>query len=215
MNVYFISGLGADERAFQKIILPQTYTAIHLKWIEPHPNEKIVDYGLRLCAPIDKTQTYILIGLSFGGMIVSELTDILKPTKSIIISSVSNRHELPWYFKFCGKIRLYQALPYRLMKHTNFFAFWLFGIKTSEEKNLLRQIFRDTDLTFLSWAIKSITTWEKESKPINLIHIHGENDHIFPLKNVHPTEIVKKGGHFMVFSLPEEMNELLKKALLS
>lgn len=215
MNVYFISGLGADERAFQKITLPEGFNAIHLPWIATQKNESLLDYGLRLSQKIDKKKPFVLIGLSLGGMLVSELTDLLKPEKSILISSVSNRHELPWYFRFCGKIQLYRVLPYRWLKHTNFIAFYLFGVKTQEEKNLLRQIFQDTDLTFLSWAIKSISTWKKESRPENLIQIHGEKDRIFPLRNVHATDVVKKGGHFMVFSLPEEMNEILKKVLLS
>ena len=32
MNVYFISGLGADERVFQRLTFPNSFTVHHLKW---------------------------------------------------------------------------------------------------------------------------------------------------------------------------------------
>ena len=44
MNVYFLSGLGVDERAFKKIHLPESFQIIYINWIKPLPKENISDY---------------------------------------------------------------------------------------------------------------------------------------------------------------------------
>src|ERR1035437_7250589 len=94
LTVYFISGLGADKRAFQKIKLPDSCSIQHLDWLIPMDNESLIDYTLRLAKPIDTRKPFALIGLSFGGIIVTELNKVLHPVKSIIISSVTIRSQL-------------------------------------------------------------------------------------------------------------------------
>lgn len=41
MNLYFISGLGADERVFQKLTLPEQYKIHHIKWPELAEKESL------------------------------------------------------------------------------------------------------------------------------------------------------------------------------
>ena len=67
MNVYFISGLGADRRAFEKINLPERFSIHHLDWIQHNQGESLNDYAKRLAATIDTTQPFAIVGLSMGG----------------------------------------------------------------------------------------------------------------------------------------------------
>ena len=66
MNVYFISGLGADRRAFERIQLPPQFSVHHLDWIEPRKDESLNDYAMRLGEGIDTTKPFALVGLIHG-----------------------------------------------------------------------------------------------------------------------------------------------------
>ncbi|HEY0434517.1 MAG TPA: hypothetical protein VGC95_11625, partial [Chitinophagaceae bacterium] len=79
MKAYFISGLGADRRAFYRIQMPSSIQIVHLDWIDPLPKESLNDYALRFSKLIDRHEEFILVGLSFGGMLAVELGKFLQP----------------------------------------------------------------------------------------------------------------------------------------
>ncbi len=88
MNAYFISGMAADERLFKEIMLPSAYKLQFLSWITPLCKESLSNYASRLANKIDRTEPFILIGLSMGGMMAVEIAKTLHPEKIILISSV-------------------------------------------------------------------------------------------------------------------------------
>jgi pimeloyl-ACP methyl ester carboxylesterase len=206
---YFISGLGADRRIFQKLRLPAKLKIIHLNWIRPHKHETIPAYARRFASQVDTSEDFILIGISFGGMVATELSQILQPKKTIIISSAGCKYELPGYFRWAGSFRVHYLVNSFLMKSLTPFTCWIFGTRGKEERLLLRQIMMDTDAAFLKWAIESILTWKRIEKPSHIFHIHGSADRILPLRYVKADNVVQEGGHLMVFSLAEEISKIL------
>ena len=93
-SVYFLPGLGADKRLFEKQLqagLPITI----LEWKTPNKNESIQAYTERMAADIPQTDNLIIGGVSLGGIMAIEIAKIVKPKKVIIISSIKNRSELP------------------------------------------------------------------------------------------------------------------------
>lgn len=76
MNVYFISGLGADKRIFSKLTLSAEFDIIHIDWIVPFSKETLVSYAKRLSKVIDVNNPFALIGVSFGGMIAVEIAKL-------------------------------------------------------------------------------------------------------------------------------------------
>ena len=70
-NIYCISGLGADEKAFDRLKV-NGYSLHHLKWIPPLANENLSSYARRKLNDI-KENNPIILGLSFGGMIAIEM----------------------------------------------------------------------------------------------------------------------------------------------
>ena len=209
MIIYFISGLGADERVFQKLIFPDTFVVKHIKWIKPIKKETIKEYAFRLSKQIDSSQPFSIIGLSFGGIMVIEITKILNPEKAIIISSIRKKNELPWYFKLIGNLRIHQIIPLRIFAKPNAFLFWIFGMKNDEERKLLSQIILDTNSFYLRWSLNAILSWR--SGPLNpeILHIHGTKDRIFPIRFVNPNVKIENGGHFAVFSMADEIKKEL------
>jgi len=209
MTIYLISGLGADKRAFQKLVFPENMAIKHIEWIPPYNNESLKDYALRLSKKIDTTQPFVLIGLSFGGIIVTELIKIITPVKSIIISSIKNKNEISGYLKILGKLKLHRLLPTRFLNKPNFILYWLFGIQNEQEKFLLSQILRDTNVKFMKWAFNAILYWNQQPNSLSIFHIHGTNDRMLPIKYTKPTIKIDGGGHFMVFTKAKEINQII------
>lgn len=207
MKAYFISGLAADARVFKHIHLSEGYDPVHISWIRPEPQETLHDYSLRLSAVINKNEPFILIGLSLGGMIASEIAQFLKPEKLIIISSAAHPRQLPAYFKLAGKIGLHKIIPVSLLKSVSLVKRF-FTMETSEDKTYLRLAIRQSDPFFVRWAVNAILTWKTDCKS-DCIHIHGSEDLLLPLRYTSPTHIIKGGGHMMVMNRAEEINKIL------
>ena len=209
--IYIFSGLGADSRVFAKLDFGK-YTPIHIDWIPPFANESMSAYALRISASIT-TENPIIMGLSFGGMIAVELAKQIKTSKVILISSAKGKFEVPYYYRWLGKIRFHYLLPSKLLKFPNRFTYWFFGIQTKEEKALLNIILKETDAKFLKWALNCIVTWKNEAILENVCHIHGSNDHVLPIKFVHCDHKITNGGHFALFSKSDEVSRLIQTEL--
>ena len=210
-NLYVFSGLGADKRVFNYLDFSK-YNTTFIDWIIPFESETIEAYAKRLTAQITSEKP-ILIGLSFGGIIAVEVGKIIETEKIILITSAKNKTEIPVYYRFFGFLKLHKLIPTKLMKKSNFFSFWFFGIKNKENKNLLTEILKDTDENFLKWAIDKIVNWENTLIPKNIKHIHGTSDRILPIKFVKSDVQITDGGHFMTIDKFEELNVVLENVI--
>lgn len=212
MNVYFISGLGADERAFQRVRLPEPFAVRHLAWKVPALKESMNAYAQRMAEGIDTSRPFCLVGLSFGGMIAVEMNTFLKPVRTILLSSDYTRAHLPLYVQGIGRLGLHHAVPPSWLKKLPAGAHWFFGTRTAAEKNLLNQFLHDADERFLGWAINAVLTWKNASLPPNCIRIHGDSDKVLP-RYRGADAIIKGGGHFMVLTKAGEISALLERYL--
>lgn len=213
MVAYFISGLGADKRLFQKLKLPAELKVVHLDWIAPLKGESMKAYCRRFAAGIDTSTEFVIVGMSFGGMVATELSQMVKPKQTIIISSAGCRQELPWYFKLAGWLKLDVIVPASFLMKANLFTYWYFGADTKEERLLLKHILIDTSPTFLKWAIRAIVTWKRVEKPAGIYHIHGSKDRVLPTRFVHANFIVPEGKHLMVYNMADRISNLLIEQL--
>lgn len=212
MKAYFISGLGADRRVFYRIQLPSGYEPVHLEWIDPLPTEKFSDYARRFSSLIKPDEDFILIGLSFGGMLVSELGRIISPRKIIIISSISCYNELPWYFRLAGKLRLHKVLSPTMYKQMTLLNRFM-GPGNQEMKQIVYDYVKKTDPQFIRWSLNQILHWSQSKRLSGLVHIHGSSDHLLPCRYTQADYIVQKGGHLMVMNKPREVNQILNEIL--
>ena len=93
-EVYMMPGMTANPLIFERIILPDNFKINYLVWLMPLDNEKLDDYIFRFSKSI-VGENIVLIGVSFGGIIVQEIAKIKPVHKIIIISSVKTSKELP------------------------------------------------------------------------------------------------------------------------
>lgn len=215
MNVYFISGLGADRRAFDKIRLSDADTIHHIDWLEPGANETLPDYARRMSAGIDTRSPFALVGLSFGGLLSIEISKQLPAQKVFLISSISNRSELPWYFRMSGRLHLHHTGFVRLLKSNQHVMYWFFGTKSSKLQAYLTERIMATSHNYLQWSLEQITRWPQETKPFNVVHLHGTADKLFPIRYVKPDYAIERGSHFMVVTHAREISAILQKELMN
>jgi len=214
-KIYFISGLGADERVFQFLNISGFETK-NIKWEDPLKNESLTDYSKRLINQIDLNEKVILIGVSFGGMIAQEIANLIECEKVIIISSIKSLKELDEKMRMVKQSAIYKFIPSRFLKWTNSLsADYYFSTETKEESKLLKQIITDTDRFFMKWAIDKIMTWKYESEFLQekLTHIHGTHDRIFPINNITNAIKIKDGGHFMIVNRAKEISAIIQEKL--
>ncbi len=212
-SLYVISGLCADERMFQRIHFPE-YADVHfVKWEKPLTNESLENYITRLLQKFDLTKPVVLLGLSFGGVVVQEVARKINPKGTIIISSISSPREMPWYFRMAQRVGLYRIAPFGLLRSMSAFARRIFGATQDDTKKLLAQYSKECDVDLLKWSVKQILLWRGEKCPGNFFHIHGSSDRLLPLKNKNVDAVIEGGGHFMVYEQGEKIEIILGEQL--
>ena len=208
-DIYLFSGLGADKSVFEFLDL-KGFRCHAIEWEDPLKDETVPDYATRLVKQI-KAKNPILIGVSFGGILAIEIGKQIETEKIIIISSLKCKTDLPMPMRIAGFLKMNKLIPADALQKPNGVLFWLFGVESDRDRDLLSDIVKRTDPGFIDWGISSITTWDNEICPDNVVHIHGTDDRIFPIQE--PDYTISGGGHFMIVNRCEEVNKVLKKIL--
>ena len=211
-TIYIISGLGADKRMFHNFSF-EGFEVVHIDWILPLENETLQNYALRISENI-KDENAILIGLSFGGILSVEISKIKKFKKVFLLSSAKTKFEIPFYYRFLGKLNLLRIIPSSILRRVNSLTYLVFGAKTNAEKSLLEDIVRNTDERFLKWALHQIMNWKNEDYSKNIIHVQGDSDLILPHVFVKYDYLIKGGTHFMTLNQSKEIETIIIENLL-
>ena len=214
--VYFLPGLAANSSIFKHIQLDTNVFEMHfLEWMIPFDDESISEYAIRFCKNINH-ENAILVGVSFGGIVAQEMNLVYDFKKIIIISSVKARHELPLHLQLAGKTKVYKLLPTSLFaQNIDLLSKYAFGKPIVKRLDLYKQYLSITDKRYLDWAIKQVVSWNQETSDPNLVHIHGDQDIIFPIENMKNCIIVEGGTHIMILNRYKWLNENLPKLMLS
>jgi len=208
LKIYGISGLGADERVFKFLKLDSEL--IPIDWIEPENNESMIAYAKRLVPKIDSNERICLLGVSFGGLVATEISKIIKPDITILISSAETKKDLPLLYRLFGKTKIVKLIPKKLFDPPRWIASFAFDTKQTK---LLNAILDDTDLKFAKWAVGQLISWKNENRLENVIKIHGTKDKLIPLKSKINTEIIKDGQHFMIVDKAQEISDIINKEI--
>ncbi|MFC4635966.1 alpha/beta hydrolase [Dokdonia ponticola] len=204
MKIYGISGLGADKRVFEFLTLD--YEFIPINWITPHKNEPIKEYSKRISTVINTHNDFCLIGVSFGGLIATEIHQLLNPKATILVSSIHTKNELRPMYRWFGKTKLIQLIPSFLFDPPRFIANYVFGAKNTK---LLNDILDDTDVTFAKWAVTELINWKHTTPSEYVLKINGTNDKLIPPKGNTKMELIENGEHFMIVDRADEISNLI------
>lgn len=214
IHVYFMPGMAASSSIFENIKLPEELFVMHLlEWELPLPKESFFDYAKRMAAKIDHKEC-ILIGVSFGGILVQEMKQFLNPKKVVIISSVKSNVELPRKMKIARTTKAYKLIPTKLFENVENLAKYAFGDYVKNRIKLYEKFLSMRDKNYLDWSIEQIINWNRVEADEEIIHIHGDADEVFPIKYIKNPIVVKGGTHIMIINKYKWLNENLPKILL-
>lgn len=214
IHVYLMPGMAASPKIFEHIKLPENQFKIHLlEWIIPIDNESLSDYALRLSKHI-KHINIILLGVSFGGVLVQEISKHIKVRKLIIVSSVKSMNELPKKMLLAKATKAYIFIPTQLASKIEIFEKYAFGENIIKRLELYKKYLSVNDSKYLSWAIKEMVCWEQKEVIPNITHIHGDKDPVFPIKYIKNCIVVENGSHIAIINKYKWFNENLPKLIL-
>ena len=65
----------------------------------------------------------------------------------------------------------------------------------------------------LKKTIRSILYWKNTVFTSEVIHIHGSQDKVIPIKKIQKPAVIVGGGHFMVYNMANEVGVIINKHL--
>ncbi|WP_029902245.1 alpha/beta hydrolase [Prevotella sp. 10(H)] len=213
-DVYFISGMCYNCSVFDKLKLPKGFNKKCIEWHIPRPDESLEEYAREMAKAIDTSRPFVIVGYSFGAVIMQEMNKFLSPVKSVIISSFKSRTEIPALFRAVRMTNLVERVPNRLYSSTDFvtsaFNRLVYNMPTSELASVMTYV----DPVYVKWATKQITEWIPAENCKHLYHIHGTLDQIFPYENIRNAFPVEDGDHLMVLKKADVVSSILSGILL-
>ena len=215
IHVYLMPGMAASSTIFEKIKLPEAIFEMHLlEWVLPKEKETLQDYAKRMAKKITHDDA-VLIGVSFGGILVQEMKPFLKVKKVIIISSVKSNTELPRTMKIAKTTKAYKLIPTQLVENIESLVKYTFGSSIIKKRLKLYEKFLSMrDKVYLDWAIEHIINWNRVTIDTSIIHIHGDADEVFPIKYIKNCIPVAGGTHIMIITKYFWLNVNLPKIIL-
>ncbi len=215
MTIYLIPGQGGDARLFTHLKIEGDFHIQHIRYERPTKGWSMKDYAKELTKQIDQSEPFIILGVSLGGMLATEMSELVSAEKVIIISSAKRRDELPFRYRFQKQIPIHRLVPPKLA---------LFGAKVLQpivepdrqtQKDIFKAMLRDKDPIFLDRTIEMIVTWDRRVAPENVIHVHGSNDHTIPIRNVDYDYCLEGGTHMMTLTQAKDVSALVNEILTS
>lgn len=211
-TIYAIPGLGATKNLYKFIRIADAKIIV-LDWPPLSKGETMKTYARKFSKQINSAEPFYLMGVSYGGMICSEISLFLKPKKTILISSCKCENEIPEVIKIFRKSPLHLILTERqlreLVKKSNpllGFDDWFLP----EFKLMVDSMKRN----YFKYSMDCIIKWKnKNCKRKDIIHIHGDADRTLPYNEVKADYVIKGGTHGMVINNANEINVILNMVI--
>lgn len=217
-KIYLIPGLGTDKRIFSNLIplLNAKEEDIEcLEYREPLSlKESIPDYAKRLVAELPpQEEPPILIGMSLGGTIATEMSKLMPHKQLVIISSYKHQSEVPFLFKIARLLPLHIFVPAWYIRRTVPFFARILRICNKEDSLLLKKMLYDRSPRHFAWGRRAIVKWNNDHYPERFVHINGDKDHIFRKAQRQSTHTILGGTHNMVVDRAREVADIINYEL--
>lgn len=212
--IYFMPGLAAGPEIFENLVFsPEKYTFHYLRWMQPlNIDESISNYAYRLSAKI-KEKNPVLIGVSFGGVLVQELAHFVQARRVIIVSSIKSHEELPFKYKIARHTKIYKIFPLKIIENFEDYSKYFLGGTLSKKAALYQKYLSVRNKKYLKWSLFAMIHWKQINPIENIVHIHGTKDPIFPIKNIQNHIEIKEGTHVMILSKAKKISKIIDAIL--
>lgn len=212
-HIYFMPGLGVGPEIFKKLTLNPEYELHYLEWKKPiSQEESLVNYSMRMADDV-KHENPVLIGVSFGGILVQEMSKFINTKKIIIISSVKSKNEFPKRFKFANASKIYKLFPTSIVTNFDNYSKFFIGKYLRKKAENYKRYLTVKDKTYIEWSIQTVLNWKQETPIDPILHIHGTKDNVFPIKHIHNCEQIIDGDHAMIIIKAKKISEIINNYL--
>ena len=198
-HIYCMPGMAASPKIFEYLKLPKNFEIHLLSWIPPLKDEPLTNYAKRMCQRVVHKNP-ILLGVSFGGILVQEMAKHIFVKKIIIISSLKAKEELPLPMIVAKRTNVHKLLPTKLIENIEYLTIFAFGKGIKKRVALYQKYLSERNSEYLNWAINALVNWDQNKFSDKLIHIHGDSDTVFPVKNLINPYFKIKGGHAVIIT---------------
>lgn len=212
MKIYVISGLGADFKVLEKISFPKGYEVVFIDWLIPELNETFPHYVQRMARSIDQSEDFILLGYSFGGIMVQEIHRLKPAKKVIILGSIKSHLEKSKFIKFGEVTKIPRYLPLNLFNDKSSAIYSSLRLFFDPKNPKILEYFTVKDPYYLKWSVEKIAEWKFEGIA-DVVQILGDKDIVFPIKYSQPDYIVRGGTHLFPATKPKEVSKILDEIL--
>lgn len=211
MVIYAIPGLGTTKKLYVNTKI-KGVEIIVLDWPTPEKNDTMQSYARKFLPQINTNVPFCLLGVSFGGMLCTELSKIISPQKTFLISSCKSRKELPWFIKTLKYIFLHKIVSEKQHRKMAYQGRWIIGFGKAYIPEFLGMVNSMTQ-NYFKYCIHIIVNWDRTEFPENVVHIHGNTDRLLWYKYVKADYTIHNGSHAMIVFQAEEINKIIEKEL--
>ncbi|MES2512713.1 MAG: hypothetical protein V4580_01160 [Bacteroidota bacterium] len=211
MVIYAIPGLGTTEVLYKNIAI-KGVEIIVLKWPTPEKKDSMQTYARKFLSQINVNQPFCLLGVSFGGMICTELSRIISPKKLFLVSTSKSRNELPWFIRVFKHIPIHKIISEKQHRRMAYESGWLIGFGKAFIPEYLGMI-DSMEEDYFKNAINIIVNWDRKGLPDNYVHIHGNSDKLLMYRYVKADHTIEKGSHAMIVFQGEEIGKIIEREL--
>ena len=215
LSIYLMPGMAASPKIFERLQFPNNFRVHLLDWITPEKEESLAHYAGRIAVAITEPSP-VLLGVSFGGIIVQEIAKQLNDyQKIVLISSVKTQYELPKKMLLARYKNLHKLLPTRTISDLEFWKRFSFSELMTKRIALYEKYIGMRSPAYLDWSIDRIVNWQQKEPLPHTVHIHGDKDPVFPIQYIKNAIVVKNGTHIMIINRYKWFNENLLNILQS
>lgn len=211
MIIYAIPGLGTTEKLYDNTRI-KNVEIIVLEWPIPEKNDTMQTYARKFLPQINTEKPFCLLGVSFGGMLCTELSNMISPQKAFLISTSKYRKELPWFIRLMKHLPLHKLMSEKYHRKLAYHGRWIVGFGKAYIPEFLGMV-NSMNENYFKHCINIIAGWNGKQEPKNSIHIHGDADRLLWYKNVKSDYTISSGGHAMIIFQAEEINKIIEKEL--
>ena len=210
MTLYLLPGIGCDARLFSRLDLAEL-EVVMLEWPSFPKGCTLKELAATMRSGVDETKPHILAGVSMGGMVAEELALLTAPEKVLLISSWTGPQEWPWHVHAAKLLHLYGLVGSITMRIT-----WplkrLLGPRPKDIDRLLWDMAAEQTAGKIRRGLNAVLRWEGTKWKGPLVRIHGDHDHVTPLR--FPVDHVIHGGeHIMVLTRPHEVSRAIWESI--
>lgn len=205
-RIVLFSGMGGDKRMFGPTRLPgfDLVTPDHL---DSEEGESLADFAERTADHHDLSADDVVGGVSFGGMLASQISARRKLAGAILLASCHQTRRLPAGYRVVE--RFSRVIPDALLGLRSWPPLVRGRFSPIDEKNaeIMIEMARGYSPLMLRRFGRMIVEWPGvETFSCPMLAVHGDGDRILPPSCIDAHLVLPAAGHAFTLTHPEPIN---------